>query len=63
MDIDLKKEQEKAQEVIQQLVNQGNQLSDNINLLQQQRQEIVNKIVGEKRLLGYLQEKEKKEEK
>jgi len=60
MDIDLKAEKKKIEDSMQQLVDEANKINDSINLLQQQKQVIINSIIGEKRLLEYLQQKEPK---
>ena len=57
MEIDVKKEQERVQAEVKELVNQTNQINDSMNLLQQQRQEVINRLLmkqGELELLKRL---------
>ncbi len=61
MEIDVKKEITRVQGEIQQLSAQGNQISDNINTLQQQRQGVINQVLmkqGQLELLDRINKEE-----
>ena len=62
MEIDVKKETEKVNEEMQVLTTNANQLQNQINILSQQRQEVINQLVkkqGELELLQRLNSKKK----
>jgi len=63
MEVDVKKEQKRVQDEIQQLSDRINQLANSIAVLQQQRQELINQLLmrqGELHLLERLNGKEHK---
>ena len=65
MEIDVKKETEKVNEEMQALTTNANQLQNQINILSQQRQELINLLVkkqGELELLQRLNGNKKPEE-
>ena len=65
MEIDVKKETEKVNEEMQVLTANANQLQEQINILSQQRQELINNLVkkqGQLELLQRLSDSKKQEE-
>ena len=59
MEIDVKKEQERIQDEVKELVNQANEIDGKVSTLQQQHQEILKQILKKQGELELLQRLEK----